>query len=189
MPDRQIVVVDVETNGLNYRRHIAVEIAWWNLTTDERGVFVPPHSWRDAVTEGELEALRINRYLDRLASVPQDLTGEAGRRLWEQLEGNVLAGCNPAFDGPFIRNLWHDDVYDLDRGGYVDPPSWHHRLLDLSAYGAGVLNIPVTELPGLSAMCDRLGVEHIDAHTAFGDVMATVECFRKLFDMQAAGRA
>lgn len=190
MPDRQIVVVDVETNGLNHRRHIALEVAWWNLSTDERGVFVPPHSWREAVTEGQLEALRINRYLDRLAEAKQDTSGEGGRALWKQLEGNVFAGCNPAFDAQFVANLWHDQVYDLDRGGFEEPPAWHHRLLDVSAYAAGVLDIQPDELPGLAALCERLGVEHPDGHTAAGDVTATGECFRKLWAaLRVAGRA
>lgn len=185
MAERQIVVVDVETNGLDPARHVAVEVAWWNLATDEHGVFVPPHLWREVVTEGELEALRINRYLDRLADVAKDAKGKAGNELWHQLSGNTFAGCNPAFDAAFVSNLY-GSVYDLDRGGVEDPPQWHHRLLDLSVYAAGVLDIPPTELPGLSSVCERLEVTHEHAHTAFGDVAATVECFRKLFDLQAA---
>lgn len=188
MPDRQIVVVDVETNGLDPDEHVAVEVAWWNMTTGEHDVFVPPHSWRDVVSSGELEALRLNGYLERLADVATDAHGKGANALWHQLDGNTLAGCNPAFDAAFIGNMY-GEVYDLDRGGFDDPPRWHHRLLDLSAYAAGVLAIPATELPGLAAVCERLGVTHDAAHTAFGDVAATVQCFEALFDRQAVGRA
>ncbi len=188
MSDRQIVVVDVETNGLNPDRHIVVEVGWWNLMTEECGTFVPPHAWRDAVTGADLDALRVNRYLDRLAGDERDTTGKAANELWHQLDGNTLAGANPAFDAAFLRNMFAE-AYDLDDHGFDGPPQWHHRLLDLSAYAAGVLNIPVTELPGLSTVCARLGIDHPRAHTADGDVYATVRCFQELFDLQAVGRA
>lgn len=188
MPDRQIVVVDVETNGLDPDRHIAVEVAWSNLTTGEHGVFVPPHNWHDAVSTAELTALRVNRYLDRLAEAPQDKDGKAASALWDQLEGNTLAGATPSFDAPFLRNMFRE-TYDLDSHDIDGPPKWHHRLLDLSAYAAGALNIPAAELPGLTEVCDRLDVPHLRAHTAEGDVTATVLCFEALFDLQAVGRA
>lgn len=185
MSDRQIVVVDVETTGLDPDRHIAVEVAWWNLGTDEYGVFVPPHSWRDALAGADLAALRTNRYVDRLADAEQDTSGAAARVLWEQLEGNTFAGCNPAFDARFVREMYRK-VYAEHLDLRADPPEWHHRLLDLSAYAAGVLGLPATELPGLAAVCERLGVGHANAHTAQGDVAATMWCFRALFDRQTS---
>lgn len=184
MADRQIVVVDVETTGLDPERHIAVEVAWWNLSTDEFGSFVPPHPLGVALA-GDLEALRTNRYVDRLADAVQDTSGHAAGYLWDKLHENTLAGCNPAFDAAFLRKMFRE-AYDGQRDVVPGPPDWHHRLLDLSAYAAGVLGIPVTELPGLAAVCERLGVPHVEAHTAHGDVAATVACFRALFDLQAA---
>ncbi|HJP80585.1 MAG TPA: exonuclease domain-containing protein [Pseudonocardiaceae bacterium] len=186
MADRQIVVVDVETTGLDHEDHFAVEVAWWNLDTDVFGVFVPPHSWHDAMVRADLEALRVNRYVDRLADAEQDLSGAAGRELWQQLNGNTFAGCNPAFDAGFVRKMY-DEVYDEDLGGMFGPPDWHHRLLDLSAYAAGVLGLPWHTLPGLGQVCALLDVEHVDPHTAFGDVTATVACFRALRQRQAVG--
>ncbi|ANZ35553.1 hypothetical protein BBK82_05115 [Lentzea guizhouensis] len=189
MPDpRQIVVVDVETSGLDPAQHIAVEVAWVNLATGEHDVFVPPHNWRDVLVTADLRALRINGYLDRLVEAEQDRHGQAARALWDQLDGNTLAGCNPSFDAVFLRKMF-DTVYDLDDHNIDGPPTWHHRLLDLSAYAAGALGIEPHELPGLSTVCERLGVEHPDAHTAFGDADATYACFLKLLDMQVVGRA
>jgi DNA polymerase III subunit epsilon len=188
VPDRQIVVVDVETTGLDPDRHLVVEVAWWNLTTEARGSFVPPHSWRDAVTEADLEALRVNRYFDRLAEAEQDTNGKAAGELWDQLDGNTLAGSNPAFDAAFLRAMF-SDAYDLDDHGIDEAPRWHHRLLDLSAYAAGVLGLPPEALPGLSTVCELLGVTNPAPHTADGDVIATALCFQGLFDRQAVGRA
>lgn len=188
MSDRQIIVVDVETNGLDPALHVAVEVAWINLSTGEHDVFVPPHNWRDVLGTAELGALRINGYLDRLADAEQDRDGKAASALWHQLDGNVLAGCNPTFDAAFLRNMFRE-AYDVDEYSehYFDGlPTWHHRLLDLSAYAAGALGISPAELPGLSAVCELLGVEHSEAHTAFGDADATYACFLKLLELQAS---
>lgn len=183
-PPRAIVVVDLETSALEPDNRIsglfagipvgdvygvAVEAAWWNLTTGEHGSFVPRHNVRTVRAYGAAGALTVCRYLERLADAPQD-DGTEAKRLHAQLDGNTLAGSNPAFDAAFLRQLFaREDV----------PAPWHHRLLDLSAYAAGYLDVPGNHLPGLARVCERLGVDRPD-HTAAGDVRATGECLMKL---------
>ncbi|WP_435582880.1 3'-5' exonuclease [Amycolatopsis thermoflava] len=180
---RQIVVVDVETTGLDPDRHIVVEVGWVNLATGAQGLFVPPHSTPDALANADLQALRMNRYIDRLADLPRDRNGDAAYTLAQQLEGNTLAGSNPAFDASFLTQMYVTQYsVDLD----WEAPAWHHRLLDLSAYAAGVLAINPGELPGLHAVCERLGVTNDEPHTALGDARATAECFRRLSPMFTA---
>ena len=178
MTARDVIVVDVETNGLDINRHQVVEVAWWNLGTSERGQFIPPHNVSDVLAQADIDALRINRYIDRIAGAEQDRIGEAAFELGEALHGNTIAGANPAFDTRFLTKMF---------SGYQDrelcgAPRWHHRLLDVSAYTAGVLGLPPTELPGLSAVCELLGVTNPAPHTAEGDVTATGNCFLRLFD-------
>lgn len=185
---RDIIVVDVETNGLSYERHQAVEVAWWNLTTDQRGRFVPPHNVAQVLSAADIEALVVNRYVERLAREVQDYPGHELHRLHDQLlsydEDDVdaeqgaaevrhtLAGSNPAFDAHFLAKLFAaNDATDYE------PEPWHHRLWDLSAYAAGVLGLD--ELPGLARVCELLGVDAPD-HTAEGDVTATGRCFLQL---------
>ena len=43
MTERQIVVVDFETTGLDPVNDTVVEVAWFNMATGAKGVFVPPH--------------------------------------------------------------------------------------------------------------------------------------------------
>ena len=176
MSKRQIIVVDVETNGLDPQRHTVVEVAWRNLGTGAGGVFVPPHNTSDVLAGAEIKALQINRYIDRLATVERDSKGESVYKLAEQLAGNTLAGSNPTFDAAFLTHMFRGQ-YDEDM---TFIPVWHHRLLDLSAYAAGVLGLPFSELPGLAKVCELLEVELVDAHTAAGDVAATAECFDAL---------
>lgn len=195
MTARHLIVVDVETNGLNVARHEAIEVAWWNLTTDERGTFIPQHSPNAVLAAADIEALRVNRYLDRIAPLPReefDRYGHGAIKLWEQFGGpldddytepataHTFAGSNPRFDAAMIAKLFaNGEMTDA-----LDPAPWHHRLWDLSAYAAGVLGL--AELPGLRAVCDFLAVPGPD-HTAEGDVTATGLCFRELQKL-GAGR-
>lgn len=185
---RQLIVVDVETTGLDPTRHSAVEVAWWNLTTDDRGRFIPPHNPRTVLAEADIAALRVNRYIDRIPGQPQDYNNLSLTELHAQFldydEDDVsdaaecavvqhtLAGSNPAFDAAFLAVLFGNLEFLDDR-----PEPWHHRLWDLSAYAAGVLGLD--DLPGLSTVCELLDVPGPD-HTAEGDVTATGLCFRAL---------
>lgn len=193
------VVVDVETTGLDYERDFAIEVAWWSLTTGERGEFVPPHSVRDVLTIASVEALRINRYIDRLATAEQDRDGRELIRLYEQFAGPlirtagewmeesdapapraILAGCQPHFDAHMTSKLFMANEAVED-----EPTPWFHRVRDLGSYAAGVLGLPLDHKPLSGAdVCDRLGIPRGD-HTAAGDVTAEGECFLALAQIAA----
>lgn len=177
MSDREIVVVDIETTGLNPKRHSVVEVAWWNLATDERGEFVPWHKPSRVLAKADIVALRVNGYLDRLADAKQDDYDTGLKALLTQLKGNTFAGCNPAFDAAFLTRLFRAHLEKPNR------PNWHHRMLDVSAYAAGVLHLPPTELPGLATVCELLEVVNTAPHTAEGDVDATGRCIKILMEM------
>lgn len=175
---RSYVVVDVETNGLNVDTHQAVEVAWWNVTTGLRGEFVPQHSVSEVLAAASIEALRVNRYVDRLADAVQDSGGEA-QRLYAELDGATLVGSNPRFDASMLRKL------------FAGAEPWHYRLLDIGAYGAGVLGLPPEEgVPGLWQLTQLLGISLLPgaAHTAWGDVSATGEVLQALWARAAATR-
>lgn len=176
MSERDVIVVDVETTGLDPSRHGVIEVAWVSLDTGQRGQFVPPHRPNDVLLEADIRALQVNRYIDRIADAPQDTTGDAASALLAMLDGNTLAGSNPRFDAAFLQKMLTEGYLP----DYEFEPTWHHRLLDLSAYAAGVLDLSLGNLPGLSEVCDLLGVVNDAPHTALGDAMATAECFRIL---------
>jgi DNA polymerase III alpha subunit (gram-positive type) len=169
---RPIVVVDTETTGLDFAKDFAVEVAWWNLMTDERGSFVPIHDVARVLSPENVPALRVNRYIDRLADEPQDTEFVELNRLHDQLERATLAGSNPAFDAVFLARMFEE-------GGRLRLRPWHHRMLDLAAYAAGALDIP--EIPGLSTVCGELHIDQPD-HSAEGDVTATGRCLLALIN-------
>ena len=170
---RQIIVVDVETTGLHEDAAI-LEVAAVNLDTGKVLEFVP---WvhREVFAAAEPAALTINRYHARRVWERQLGSGDT-REMWDTLsywlDGNTFAGSNPTFDSRLISRVNVDDEF---LGPFGTP--WHHRLLDLSAYAAGTLGIDPAELPGLDAVCQRLGVINEGPHSALGDAKAAAECF------------
>lgn len=172
---RQLVLVDVETNGLDHHVHVAVEVAWWNLSTGKRGQFIPVHDVQDVLATASIRALQMNRYIDRLANPgDQDQGGVHAHQLSIQLDGNTLVGVNPSFDAPFLMDMFR--LYESR--DQLCAPEWHYRLWDINSYAAGVLGLD--ELPGLEKLCTLLGVDAPPDHTAAGDVTAAGVCFWEL---------
>lgn len=167
---REIVVVDTETNGLEVDRHQVVEVAWWNLTTDERGLFVPLHDRAYVLRDADIRALQLNRYIDRIADEEQDHDYVELNRFHDEIDDKTMAGSNPAFDAYFLSKMFRG-------ANRLRLAPWHHRMWDLSAYAAGVLGL--VELPGLSTVCKMLDIEPGN-HTAEADVTAAGLCFREL---------
>jgi DNA polymerase-3 subunit epsilon len=147
-----------------------LEIAALNLTTGEE-FYVAPYLRPGELAGADPEAMAINRYYERRVFKDALENGEANANafkwLKEMLTDKTFAGSNPSFDAPKIAKL-------------IGSEPWHHRMLDLAPYAAGVLGLPLGELPGLHKVCELLGVRHIGEHTALGDVRATAECFRAL---------
>lgn len=183
MSERQLVVVDVETTGLEDRAKV-IEVAAINVHTGAEFYFVPYVS-TTVLGCASPQALQINRYFERGVWQYMDssdaVTWKNYSVLRRMLDGNTFGGSNPRFDAPKILrgiNYWDD----LTK--HISEP-WHHRLADLSAYAAGVLSLPPTELPGLDAVCRSLNIENEAPHSAMGDARATAECFRQLMGIPA----
>jgi len=177
MSDRHLIVVDVESTGLDPKFHVPLEVAAINVDTDEVLSFVPYLS-PDKLAQADPEALRINRYFER-GVFKQALTHQATvdmySALWEFLRGNTLAGANPRFDAAMLM--------EAAGNGYGEP--WHYRLADVSAYVAGALGIYPAELGGLADYCKRLGITNEVEHSALSDAKATAECFRRAMGFTA----
>lgn len=170
---RSLIVVDLETTGLNPAIHKILEVAAINTATDEVIHFAPYVASED-LGNADGHAMQVNRYYERgvwknmLGSMP---TGDQYARLHDMLRGNTFGGSNPTFDSQFLLSTI---------GRFSEDCPWHHRLADVAAYAAGALGIPPNELVGLGDICTRLGVDPGVAHSAFDDAKAAVECFRRL---------
>lgn len=215
-PERQVIVVDLESNGLDPRRHQAVEVAWWNLATSERATFIPRHDVSKVLKRASIRALQINRYIDRIAEAPQDTDDSQALALWRQLSGRTaqwrvqqpsalavaLEAMNarrrgeeppPPPAGPVAATLLGSNprfdarmLEKVFRKIGREIEPCHYRLLDIAAYAMGVLGLDYP--PGLAEICERLGVEPGD-HSAEADVTATGVAYLKLAAMVADRQA
>lgn len=179
---RQLIVVDVETTGLDSSVHVPIEVAAVNFETGEELYFVP-HLRPEDLVSASPEALEINRYFER--GVWREMLSPFDTRsryieLFQMLDCNTLGGSNPRFDSDMLRRGYHIAVDSWPK------EVWHHRLADIANYAGTALQLAPHELVGLADVCKGLGVSHFDEHSALGDVRATVACFRKLVEQYMA---
>lgn len=159
-----LVFVDTETTGLDPTRHQVWELAYAvDSGPVQSGVVY--HSLANA----DPTALRLNGYHSR--SYPQKFSDmqalEEGCR--DALQGATLVAANPAFDAAFLRARWG-----------VAP--WHHRLWDIEAYAAGVLNLDSLKgLAGVAAVLRDMGHKIPEPdHSAGADVTTLQSIFYTL---------
>ncbi|GJF06723.1 3'-5' exonuclease [Pseudonocardia sp. D17] len=160
---RNVIVLDTETDGLDTELNRAVEVgylSWPDGDTGPRGLFIPPHTLDYATPE----ALRINGYHQRIAHRRRDYGYAQTRALHDALSGNTLAGANVAFDAAMLSHLFRE----ANLRPYAP---WHHRLLDIEAYAGGLLGFAPWDLPGLTRLCETVGVPPGD-HGAWADAVA-----------------
>lgn len=173
MTSRRVIVVDIETTGLDVDTCWPLEISAVDVASGEAINFVP-FITRSALGNAEFEAMQVNRYYERGAwrfMSDETMTKACYAELRDMLTGNTLAGSNPRFDAAVLRRFI----------GEV----WHHRLGDLAVYAAPVMGLGLDSLPGLHTVCEFLGVENSDPHSASGDAEAMARCFRELMKRYA----
>lgn len=180
-----LVVVDLKTSGAEPARHHIVEVAWWDLSTNERFAFVPHHDPSEVLATADPDALKVNGYIERELWRPENqLSDDATHRAWAQLRSTLvgpagrplalLCGHNPWFDAAFLTARFSNWLL----------------LRDLGNYAAGILDVPLDEPLTLSRVCHLLDVEP-GHHTAESDVTAAGWCFVKLahLRMERVGRS
>lgn len=168
---RNLIIVDIETSGLDLDLDIPLEVAAVNVSTGEEFHLVPFVTMTE-ISRADPKALQINRYFERGIRDEMLTAGEtvnAYDALRDFLRGNTFGGSNPRFDSAMLSRRGVSEV-------------WHHRLADLAAYAAPEMARGPEDLPGLADVCKYLHVENTEAHSALGDARATAECFRRLIE-------
>lgn len=189
------VYVDLETTGLDRRRHHPYELAW-AVDTGPIWTLLLPHTLRYA----EPAALEVGGYWRREI---RDMLGVRGGRYGPGIvdfveafaapEGKrTLVAANPAFDTGMLhgkvigREPWHSVLRRALRLPAPPAPAepWHYRLLDIEAYAAGAFGWDKPR--GLLAVRDWLVARRyaipMPDHSAAGDVATLRACHHAIWD-------
>ncbi|MCC6649023.1 MAG: 3'-5' exonuclease [Polyangiaceae bacterium] len=178
--DQSLLVLDVETTGLDPRAHRIVEIA---LVAIERGNILPGIAWlTNPGSPIPPEATEIHGIGDDDVASADPFHALAST-LAEAMSGAIPVAYNAPFDRGFIGAEWlRADPYGLmpaalhPASRWLDPLVWI-RERDRYVKGEGRHRLSVT--------CARRGVEHGDAHRAKGDALA---CARLLVKLGTEGK-
>lgn len=165
--DRSLIVVDLETSGLDPVKHEILEFACFNEKKGSHHSFkIKP---RNIETASE-RALEINGYSEEAwkdAMEPED----ALHRINELLTGGIYLGQNIPFDLRFLNA-------SFDRYGIKSLLGRRHVDTMTLAY-EHLVPLGINSL-SLGTICEFLDISNEGAHTASADVFRTYEVYRKL---------
>ena len=185
-----IVVVDLETTGLNGNRHEILQIAAikvdWSMehTLAHMNVRVMPQHIRTMSDE----ARKISGYDPDVWAKHAIPRREALLQLKQLADGAVFAGKNVDFDLHFIEvACGNDDVF-------IHPHAYPYRgPMELWSMARCLLDAGVLERLSLNGICKALGVElkrkSDGPHDAWDDAVATLRCLRRVRAIHSMGVA
>lgn len=129
------------------------------------------------------QAAKINGYSEQLWI-------DSGAKHWAQsdventlaylLPGCNIAGSNPRFDTRCLKREFQK------HGALTEWPRISHRYLNLASLAWPLWAMQEVESVGLESLAEYFSVEH-KAHTAKGDVEASIAVWEKLFDLYVHG--
>lgn len=171
----KFLCTDTETTGVfPYAGHELIEIAAIRLGVDlqeeERmHVKIMPTN----IEAADTKALVVNKYYERDWS--DAVTIEEALMQFNKIgRGCPLVGHNVSFDWMFLEKAF----YETGIGWQVN-----RRRIDVLGMAFQTF-YPDKQFFGFDHICKYLGVVNTDPHTALGDTVAVVECFRKLMLME-----
>lgn len=171
-PARDLVVVDIETSGLDPARHVVLEVCAINLRTGRELAFTPEPQL-DWIKRAAPEAFSINRYFERRvyrSQLDAKTTRARWRELAEMLDGAIVCGANPWFDTAFLDPiLWPDTE-----------PRRDYHLRDLTTLAVGILDLDPAVPWSQRSILEQLEITNHKPHSATGDARACAEAFRAL---------
>ncbi len=174
---RPLVVFDLETTGLNPNKHEIIEIGCF--VVDPRILRVkkkyeakvkPEH-----IESADPAALEINGFSPKKWRKAKSLK-QALKEFNSLAPKGMLAGWNVSFDRGFIERAFWQEKMILN---------FDYHWIDLMSIAYEKLFFEKKpERIGLTYVCEILGIPHKKAHTAMGDVEATLAVYKALRDLK-----
>lgn len=171
----RIVFFDTETTGLIDKNPDAEIVEYAGATWDDGNVTGKFHRRILPHFGCPPEAAKINGYdfAAWKASGAEVMRVADLADLRARLDGMMLGGSNPGFDKAMVRAA----CARLSQPA----PDWSYKHLDLGAFGLLLQLEGVVENAKLETLAAYFGIPH-EAHTAMGDVMASIGVWEACFE-------
>lgn len=180
MRNHPLAFIDIEATGLDPEKNEIIEIglviAEQGLSADKKITLKKIEEWEIKIKPTHMEtadpeALIVAHYNEADWASAVDISS-ALKILSEKTVDATMVGHNVAFDSSFLEN-------SFSRTGIVNRMHYH-KLDTLSIAFTKLYGHESVEKLSLRSLCEYLGVENKDAHTALSDARATFEVFEKL---------
>ncbi len=177
MAKDDLVFVDIEATGLDWDKHHVIEIAYMTEAM-EKPIVVIPWEYDPKYKLGNIrpwatadpKAMGINKFYERYPDgIP--FSGDAAiQRMMTRMDQATLVGANVRFDARMIEK-------------FLGFEPWHHRLLDIESYAAGVFGWK--NVKGWGETVEYInnmqpGAVTVNDHTAYADCLGIREAYRFL---------
>lgn len=179
-----LVFIDIETTGLEWDKHTAIEIAYVTQEMEVPKVIIPwsydPGDYSSPWYAADTKAMEINKFFGRYDNGVKRSSDEGIAHFLEVVRDSTIVGANIRFDARFIES-----TLELE----VEP--WHYRLWDITSYSAGIFGLD--HLEGWSDTKKRIDsisknrlynsapvLTTTPDHSAAADCQSVKECFNWL---------
>lgn len=167
-----MIVIDLETTGLNSRIHQIISIGAIDTKSEETFYGECRIYKKDKV---DPEALKVNGFLESQIRDNKLITPKKLYKNfldWSNGRSNTLLSCNIYFDQVFLRKVHHDSKMDFNSFPF-------RRNLDL--YTMAYCKLGKTL--GLKAICKELNIEpEPEIHNALTGATKAYECLKILLN-------
>lgn len=178
MTKHNLAFIDIESTGLDFKKHEIIEIGFVIVSQDHSGKvpkfeIVEETSLKikpERIEDADPVALRVNKY-DPADWVFAYTLKEAMQIFAQKTEGSIMVAHNLPFDFGFIQEAF-------EKTG-LENKMHFHKLDTISVAFAKLHKTDVARF-SLRTLCEHFGIINENSHTALADARATFELYKKL---------
>ncbi|MEK7555752.1 MAG: 3'-5' exonuclease [Patescibacteria group bacterium] len=185
MKERNLAFIDLETTGLELKRHEIIEIGCIVARQIQREPGEKGGASLQVIEEFEIKvkpehfetadpvSLEINGYREDDWKDALSLSAAMQIVAEKTKEANIVAH-NVAFDWMFLEKAFEETG--------VKNMMHYHKLDTIPIAFAKLYDVPEVQKFSLRSLCEYYGIENKKAHTALSDARATYELYRRLMN-------